>query len=546
MKTNATFKQVLLGSAVLGTLGMLNACTFAPLDIRPIAGVLDQAPTHNRPVTRPVRTSTSFSESLACMDSMLRDYKIPTTLITSKSIPDPTARASVATKEMIITAISQMSRVSNSFRYVDYEVDIVRQDTVQNLTGLLLNANQIQLQRPAIYVSGAVAYVDQGVIRNGTQAGTSATRLETGLSSDWNATLIALEMHLGDFKTRTLIPGIDSSNEVVFGSRGQGLDVSAKIGNYGLNFNLTRTTAMGSGAAVRTLVELGIIELVGKWARVPYWQCLMIESSHPAMERQFRDWFESSKPGAEDQTVDWRIEQAQKGLTALGYYTGAIDSKLDMATRSALARFQTDQQINPSGSLTFETYQRLFKDYVVIDDKGVFQHLAWDKVTEAMAKPKPLTINLAIANLKPMNADFDVGERIFLQVSTSRNAHAACFYKDNKNRISRVFPNPFQRGGALTGNVILRIPDWLSPNQGFALEATDGGQEQVQCFASDTDFFEELPSELKATAILPLAGVPNLELLNTEVGKLATKHKVSSSTVEWTIRPKPIAVGETK
>src|SRR5260221_7093545 len=29
---------------------------------------------------------------------------------------------------------SQMSRVSSAFRYVDYEVDIARQDTVQNLT----------------------------------------------------------------------------------------------------------------------------------------------------------------------------------------------------------------------------------------------------------------------------------------------------------------------------------------------------------------------------------------------------------------------------
>ena len=477
---------------------------------------------------------------------MLRDYKIPTTLVTSKNIPDPTARASVATKEMIITALSQMSRASNSFRYVDYEVDIVRQDTVQNLTGLLLNANQIQLQRPAIYISGAVAYVDQGVIRNGTQSGSSATRLEAGVSSDWNATLIALEMHLGDFKTRTLIPGIDSSNEVVFGSRGQGLDVSAKIGNYGLNFNLTRTTAMGSGAAVRTLVELGTIELIGKWARVPYWQCLMIESTHPAMERQFRDWFESSQPGSQEQSVDWRIEQAQKALTVMGYYTGAIDSKLDTFTRSALARFQTDQQLNPSGTLTFETYQRLFKDYVVIDDKGVFQHLAWDKVTQAMTKPKPLTINLTVANLKPMNADFDVGERIFLQVSTSRSAHAACFYKDNKNRISRVFPNPFQRGGALTGNVILRIPDWLSPNQGFALEATDGGNEKVQCYASDTDFFDELPIAFQGTAILPLPGVSNLEQVDLEVKKLAPKHKISSSAVEWIIRPKPTAVGQTK
>ncbi|MEG0163266.1 MAG: hypothetical protein RR652_04960, partial [Mucinivorans sp.] len=43
-------------------------------------------------------------------------------------------RVAVAAKEMVVTALSQMSRVSSAFRYVDYEVDIARQDTVQNLT----------------------------------------------------------------------------------------------------------------------------------------------------------------------------------------------------------------------------------------------------------------------------------------------------------------------------------------------------------------------------------------------------------------------------
>ena len=84
---------------------------------------------------------SSFSDSLQCMDQLMREAQVPTILITSKQIPDFSTRAPVATKEMIVTALSQMSRVSNVFRYVDYEVDLVRQDTVQNLTNILLNNN---------------------------------------------------------------------------------------------------------------------------------------------------------------------------------------------------------------------------------------------------------------------------------------------------------------------------------------------------------------------------------------------------------------------
>ena len=73
----------------------------------------------DRPVVRPTRSISSFSDSLMCMDHMLRDAQLPTTLITSKQIPDYSTRVTVATKDMIITALSQMSRLSNAFRFVD-------------------------------------------------------------------------------------------------------------------------------------------------------------------------------------------------------------------------------------------------------------------------------------------------------------------------------------------------------------------------------------------------------------------------------------------
>ena len=82
-------------------------------------------------------------------------------LVTSKQIPDYSGRVAVGSKDMVITALSQMSRLSNAFRYVDYEVDIARQDTVQNLTFILLSNNQIQLQRPALRHLGAISFVDR-------------------------------------------------------------------------------------------------------------------------------------------------------------------------------------------------------------------------------------------------------------------------------------------------------------------------------------------------------------------------------------------------
>ena len=223
-----------------------------PMDPRKDREFQSRASITDRPAVRPTRSISSFSDSLMCMDHMLRDAQLPTTLITSKQIPDYSSRVAVAAKDMVITALSQMSRLSNAFRYVDYEVDIARQDTVQNMTTILLNNNQMQLQRPALYLSGSISFVDQNVISNRFDTGLSGPRVDLGFSQSRNATIIGLEMHLGDFRTRTLIPGLDSANEVIVGGGGQGLDLAGRVGTYGVQFNIGRDYTQGSGGAVRS------------------------------------------------------------------------------------------------------------------------------------------------------------------------------------------------------------------------------------------------------------------------------------------------------
>ena len=341
------------GSLMALAVALLASGCSTPMNVRKDAVFQSHASISDRPVVRPTRSISSFSDSLMCMDRMLRDAQLPTTLITSKQIPDYSSRVPVATKDMVITAISQMSRVSNAFRFVDYEVDIARQDTVQNLTTILLNNNQMQLQRPALYLSGAIAFVDQNVINNRFDVGLSGPRVEVGYSNSHNATIIGLEMHLGDFRTRTLIPGLDSANEVIVGNGGQGLDLAGRIGTYGVQFNVGRDYTQGAGGAVRTLVELATIELIGKWARVPYWQCLTLEQNHPDFQRQLRDWYDEGEPSVRHQLIT-------RSLVNRGYLRAGAEQMADTspALRMAIARFQADQGMVITGVIDFPTYER--------------------------------------------------------------------------------------------------------------------------------------------------------------------------------------------
>ncbi|MBP6598114.1 MAG: DUF4384 domain-containing protein [Giesbergeria sp.] len=538
-----------LAGAVLAT-----GCS-TPMNARDDAAFQSYASAADRPVVRPTRSISSFSDSLQCMDHMLRDAQLPTTLITSKQIPDYSSRVSVATKDMVITAISQMSRLSNAFRFVDYEVDIARQDTVQNLTTILLNNNQMQLQRPALYLSGAIAFVDQNVANNRFDAGLSGPRIDMGYSKSRNASIIALEMHLGDFRTRTLIPGLDSSNEVIVGNGGQGLDLAGRIGTYGVQFNVGRDYTQGAGGAVRTLVDLATIELIGKWARVPYWQCLTLEQNHPDFQRQLRDWYDEGDAVVQHQLV-------KQSLVSRGYLSAGAEQWPDNSVllRAAVARFQADQGMVVNGVIDFTTYERALRNFVGLGTDGKLMRIGWASTsavaTAATAAAAPVayptgrpalayggaapvrSIDLQIENIMLERSAFEVGEQIFLSATLSHTAYLACYLADAHGTLIRLLPNSANPSGWVSANQAVRIPDWMSPNPGFIMDAAAPGTEGVACFATDDNQLAQLPEALRGAALKPIKGYSQLEQINQAFVQAVGADGYTSSAKYWQVVPR--------
>jgi hypothetical protein len=544
-----------IGPALLVAAAALSGCS-TPLDARKHSEFQSNAHAEDRPANRPVRSLSSFSDSLMCMDRLFRDAQLPTTLITSKQIPDYSGRVPVATKEMIVTALSQMSRLSNAFRFVDFEVDISRQDTVQNLTTILLNSNQMQLQRPALYVSGAVSFVDQNIINNRFDVGTSASRLENGYSANNAATIIGLELHMGDFRTRTMIPGLDSANEVIVGAASQGLDLAGRIGRYGWGFNVGRDYAQGTGAATRTLVELAMIELAGKWARVPYWQCLTLEQSHPEFQRQLRDWYNEG-------TSAVRSGLIKKSLMSAGYLSAAtavlpINHPL---LRDTLSRFQADQGMVVTGVVDFPTYERALRSYVTLGDKGQLLRVGWNptraepaeesvydgQVTAAPtgapygSAAQKLALNLQIENLAADKTTFEQGTQIFLSATVSRAAHLYCYLQANDGRVQQLLPNATNPSTLVSANQTVRIPDWMAPNPGFILDAGSPGQEVFACFATAEDVRPNLPAGMQVEGLTLVNGFSGMDSIQAEFEKAAVGTELTSQRASWKVTPQRTA-----
>ncbi|WP_243647869.1 DUF4384 domain-containing protein [Cricetibacter osteomyelitidis] len=480
---------------------------------------IESTTTHTRPVSEPVRAMTSFSDSLSCMDDLLAQSNVGETIVAIKTINDASTKALVAANDMIVTSLSQMSRKSGAFKVVDFEVNPLKQDTVQTLTNLLLPTGNMQIPAPQIYISGAISYVDQNILTNNATAGVSVDDdVEAGVSGDLMTTALGMELHIGDFLTRTLYPGIDSANEIVAANKGFGFDGGARIRKVGVQFSFERNLSQGVGAAVRTLTDLGMIELVGKFARVPYWQCLSLDQSHPEFQRQLLDWFDSM--GERE-----RVKFFQTGLKNLGYYGGEVNGCSSAKLKQALALFQKDNNATPSGFINFESYERIMKNYAKVDASGNIRKTGMDASSaDSNTEEEPrggypyfnsdtsAPIGLSI---NPNKSAYRVGDKLEFAVNADKPAtHVSCFYQDSQNSIAQIYPNPLQAENTVSPDAPLRLPN----GNAFSLDLSNKGNEAVLCIAS----YSSLNNRLQQTFGQPLTPirVQSLDQLSDQLHNL--------------------------
>ena len=475
MKFSRTLISYFLISNLVG-------CSLSPTNLKDDEPYIGSTTTHNLPAVEPVRAITSFSDSLGCMDDLLRQSNIGETVVAVKTVKDPSGKAAVAAGEMIVTALSQMSKTSGAFKVADFEVDPLKQDTVQTLTNLLLPTGSMAIPAPQLYISGAISYLDQGVLRKSNSAGVSyGENGELGISGDLQTTALGLELHIGDFLTRTLYPGIDSANEIVAANKGFGIDGGAKIKKTGVQFSLERNLSQGVGGAMRTLVDLGTIELVGKLTKVPYWQCLSLDQAHPEFQRELLDWY----GGMGERS---KVKFFQTGLKNLGYYSGKVDGKSSKEFREALSAFQKDNKATPSGFINFESYERLMKNYVKTDANGNFKKVGLEPSDDKEDQPRDGYPVLNSDRDAPINVGINLnkstyrrGDKLELDVNVDRDStYLSCFYQDTSKSITQVYPNPVQGESITSKNSPLKIPG----SDAFTLSLNEKGKESVMCMAS--------------------------------------------------------------
>ncbi|MFA6971036.1 MAG: DUF4384 domain-containing protein [Gallionella sp.] len=474
------------------------------------------------PKTPASKTITSFSQALRCMDELFLQYGKQGIVITSAGIPDETGKARTGTKEMLITAISKMTLKSHAFDFIDFH-------SVGDDLGRLFEATgNASAMLPDYYIRGSVTQMDDNAIRTNKGGGLALPFLDLGVSKEEAFDVISMDMSVGQAATRRILPETSTSNTMILTKSGKSGEAGGKVFKMGLSFNMDLSKSEGVGAASRTLIELGLIESLGKFTQVPYWRCLDVDSTNPAMMGQAQEWYETSKEKD-------RILFVQRKLAGMSRYRGALDGVMNEDLKTSIAEYQAASGLIADGRVNFDLY------YSLLDD--IQNRLAELPAAQPSRQPvqtavqTPAAMPAVTAVVRPFSVRlesdkgvrpvYNVGENLNLNLSLAATGSVYCYYEDASKNTARIFPNQFNANPTLNAGSLVRLP-----SGGFKIKFDQKGSERVACMGSDLEVV--IPQRLAGTRDLRPLPVKSLDDVVSQFK--SANPAISISQVEITVR----------
>lgn len=218
---------------------------------------------------------TNFSDGLTCMDQLLMSRNVRYTSVLIESLNDNTNQVKAGTRDMLISAISEMTTRSKKVKIIAYGKDSA------NLISFLKTAQKGDVYKniPQYDIRGSISQYDKDVVQTDTSLGLFG-RGTGGLGKTKAASLDVMTLDLSAVDTRdmSVVHGVTSKNTIAIYSKGNSLDADARIDKLGVYFDMTLSRSEGKSQALRNLMELASIEIIGKLTKVPYWTCLGTKS----------------------------------------------------------------------------------------------------------------------------------------------------------------------------------------------------------------------------------------------------------------------------
>lgn len=323
--------------------------------------------------TAPVQKVTTLTENIKTFGLMMEIYRAQPIKVMVKEIVDKTG-ASVATGSEIqqnITEIvkSTLNSMGENVVFIEYDPEFVQ---AMQQTGYSDFSDKLI---PDIIVTGAITEFDRALEswEKGTDVGAEVefSHVKKALpsqtiSAEYSDSAMAtkaritVDFNLKNFKTLSGIPGMNIVNgmEVQKAQKKQEFGITLFGPTFGSKGSMKKV--QGRHDAVRLLVQSGMIQLIGRYAGIPYWR-IFGEESVPD-ETVLRSWMRGFPKLSEAD----RISLMQQYLYLHGYDVD-INGRVDEKTKAAFADFKS--KYNMAGvSLNTDTFLKIYTTVPISED----------------------------------------------------------------------------------------------------------------------------------------------------------------------------------
>ncbi|MFN9773391.1 MAG: DUF4384 domain-containing protein [Burkholderiales bacterium] len=458
-------------------------------------------PMRQGPAERPRLTETSFAPALRCMDLMFITYGVRDLSVLVEDLPDPTRKVNAGGKDMIVSAVSQMSRRSRAIKLIAYSAN--------DLTlGVLLEKKAQTIEElPNFAIRGSISQFDESIVRKQGEGSIAIGPLSGGAAAQAGTSMLGLDLNVIAVPSLVLIPGVTSKNSVLVTREGVGTDAGLELKKFGVNFNFSLARSEGTAQALRTLAELATIELFGKLSKVPYWTCLGADDKDPAVAAEIVDWWETL---AADPTN--LVAYLQNQMRTRGVYEGEVNGRVDDALMQSIGVYQKALGMPDSTELDFEFFRRyLAANHAEVQKKAQAMYAALPpsaktpqpaapasapapapapQASAAPASPGQAAAAAVAAGGAPMvlvqstrggTYVYKRGEPFQVDVLVDRDGFLYCYLLDENRKVNQFFPNPAQSNPAVRAGAKMSFPGSLP----FRFVANSKGMtETVTCFGS--------------------------------------------------------------
>ncbi|HEB77104.1 MAG TPA: DUF4384 domain-containing protein [Methylothermaceae bacterium] len=364
---------------------------------------------------------------------------------------------------------------------------------------------------PNVVLVGGVTEFDRGMVTKEENLNLSGTAEELGVPMGLDfedvrknsLASITLDFNLIDFKTFTGIPFMQAVNNI---------KVHKALGEDQLGFTVYGQTlglrgqikkVQGRHAAIRLLVQLSVIQVIGKYQKLPYWRLIPNAEPDPIVLDFLREEFYGlEKPD--------RIARIQEYLYLYGEdvkVTGILDDR----TRAAIERFKIEQGLTGPVKVDADLYLALFENIplgmeaqlrrrrvnaMLEDYRNRLRQLAFGapdttETSPVVSKPRPEPPKPQLGEVKVWlnKRAFKVGENLEIFFEVTRPMFVRIVTINSVGKMATLFPNPYQNDNFVRPGKVYRIPPAGSPAK--LVVGAPAGTDKIRVVAS----VEPIPAE---------------------------------------------------